>query len=68
MTATSHLASLILLEMLPHLNNSQLSRLKVVLGKHLSNLSCDSSTQPMNETMLKPFLQPKKSKDVPNDL
>lgn len=49
MTATSHLASLILLEMLPHLNNSQLSRLKVVLGKHLSNLSCDSSTHTTDE-------------------
>lgn len=49
MTATSHLASLILLEMLPHLNNSQLSRLKVVLGKHLSNLICDSSTHTTDE-------------------
>lgn len=69
MTATSHLASLILLEMLPHLNNSQLSRLKVVLGKHLSNLSCDSSTHTTDERdYVEAFLTAKKSKDVPNDL
>ncbi|WP_418498379.1 phage integrase N-terminal SAM-like domain-containing protein [Duodenibacillus massiliensis] len=61
MTATSHLASLILLEMLPHLNNSQLSRLKVVLGKHLSNLSCDSSTHTTDERdYVEAFLTAKK--------
>lgn len=45
MNATSPLASLVLLEMLPYLNNSQLSHLKVVLLKHLNNVGYDS-TQP----------------------
>lgn len=61
MTATNHLASLILLEMLPHLNNSQLSRLKVVLGKHLSNLNCDCSTHTTDERdYVEAFLTAKK--------
>lgn len=48
MNPTSPLASLVLLEMLPYLNNSQLSHLKVVLLKHLNNVSYDS-TQPTTD-------------------
>lgn len=49
MTTTSSLASLVLLEMLPYLNNSQLSHLKVVLAKHLSNVSYGGAQPTIDE-------------------
>jgi len=65
MTTTSSLASLVLLEMLPYLNNSQLSHLKVVLTKHLSNVSYGGAQPTIDERdYVDSFLTAKKSKVV----
>lgn len=54
-------ANLVLAEMLPHLNNSQLSILKSILIKHLNNLDCyENTNQDNDKNFIDNFLTAKK--------